>query len=241
MATAEVPMEATKNRSGMMLPTRPAKGDGLIHAKTETCPACGSDLGKGILREFKRLKATGDPRTCPECPGQAPQTREQRRKAKVRAAIADAVREDPRPKLGRIGKAGARMAERQRLADQLQGLPGPSPEEVATAVAQMQRELESPAMQAAILEGAGIKPKPDTQIRAHGGIPATGRLHPGSLQELVAAFMRDHAAEEWSPTAIGRATGRSSGAIANALAKFEREGTVRETSGKPRRYQAVAK
>ncbi|MDP9325707.1 MAG: hypothetical protein M3O87_04125 [Candidatus Dormibacteraeota bacterium] len=51
------------------------------HAEIETCPACGAELGKGILKAFAKSKDKGDGRSCPECP----------RTRKAREAIKDAA------------------------------------------------------------------------------------------------------------------------------------------------------
>lgn len=44
---------------------RPAAGRVSL---IETCPTCGSDLGAGVMAEFKARKASDDRRTCPDCP-----------------------------------------------------------------------------------------------------------------------------------------------------------------------------
>ncbi len=63
-----------------------------------------------------------------------------------------------------------------------------------------------------------------------------GRLGKGQLGSLVVGYVQDRPGEEHSPTAIGKALGRSSGAVGNALTKLAAEGAVTETSAKPRRY-----
>jgi hypothetical protein len=54
----------------------------------------------------------------------------------------------------------------------------------------------------------------------------------------VLDYRPDRPGEEHSPSAIGRALGRSSGAVGNALVRLTIDGTVTETSAKPRRYTA---
>lgn len=44
---------------------RPAAGRVSL---IETCPTCGSDLGDGLMAEFRARKAPDDRRTCPDCP-----------------------------------------------------------------------------------------------------------------------------------------------------------------------------
>ncbi len=63
-----------------------------------------------------------------------------------------------------------------------------------------------------------------------------GRLGKGQLRSLVLGYLQDRPGEEHSPTAIGKALGRSSGAVGNALTKLAAEGAITETSAKPRRY-----
>ncbi len=62
-----------------------------------------------------------------------------------------------------------------------------------------------------------------------------GKLGKGQLRSLVLGYLCDRPGEEHSPTAIGRALGRSSGAVGNALAKLAVDGTVTEASATPRR------
>ncbi len=67
------------------------------------------------------------------------------------------------------------------------------------------------------------------------GTPA----RPGQLRDLVAAHLAANPAAEFTPHAIGRVLGRSSGAVANALDRLTALGQAQLTSGKPRRYQAA--
>lgn len=56
--------------------------------------------------------------------------------------------------------------------------------------------------------------------QAKQGTPPTGRLRPGELDGLVLDYMRRHK-KDWplTATAIGKGIGRSSGAVANCLAR----------------------
>lgn len=65
-----------------------------------------------------------------------------------------------------------------------------------------------------------------------------GKLGTGQLRSLVLDYLQNRPGQEHSPTAIGKALGRSSGAVGNALTKLAAGGTVTETSAKPRRYTA---
>jgi hypothetical protein len=63
------------------------------------------------------------------------------------------------------------------------------------------------------------------------------RLRPGQLGTLVLEYLLAHPEQECTPTAVGKALGRSSGAVANALAKFAASGDAVLTSEVPRRYR----
>lgn len=74
-----------------------------------------------------------------------------------------------------------------------------------------------------------------TAVSDRGGV--AGRLRPGQLGTLVLEYLLAHQEQEWSPTAVGKALGRSTGAVANALAKFAASGDAVLTSEAPRRYR----
>jgi hypothetical protein len=63
---------------------------------------------------------------------------------------------------------------------------------------------------------------------------------PGQLRDLVAAHLAANPGAEFTPHAIGRVLGRSSGAVANALDRLTALGQAQLTSDKPRRYQHQA-
>jgi hypothetical protein len=67
------------------------------------------------------------------------------------------------------------------------------------------------------------------------------RLRPGELDGLVLTYMRKHE-KEWPLTvsAIARGIGRSSGAIANCLARLAKAKKVRQAKHKPRAYDLQA-
>jgi hypothetical protein len=63
------------------------------------------------------------------------------------------------------------------------------------------------------------------------------RLRPGELDGLVLAYLEKHKEEgPLTASAIGKGIGRSSGAIANCLARLAREKKVRQAKRKPRSY-----
>uniref|UniRef100_UPI002458BADE AAA family ATPase n=2 Tax=Nocardia wallacei TaxID=480035 RepID=UPI002458BADE len=73
--------------------------------------------------------------------------------------------------------------------------------------------------------------------------PGTGsgtRLGNGELRRMVARVLADNSGTDYSPRDIAKLTGRSSGAIGNALKKLIDAGQAEQTSVKPLRYRANA-
>ena len=68
-----------------------------------------------------------------------------------------------------------------------------------------------------------------------GGLRAS-RLAKGELAALVVDYLSAHP-EELGPTAVGKALGRSPGAVSNALQRLQVDGRVRLVSQAPRRYR----
>jgi len=62
---------------------------------------------------------------------------------------------------------------------------------------------------------------------------------PGQLRDLVASHLAAYPDTEFTPHAVGRVLGRSSGAVANALDRLTALGTAQLTSDHPRRYKAA--
>lgn len=63
------------------------------------------------------------------------------------------------------------------------------------------------------------------------------RLRPGELDGLILSYMRKH--EDDAPltaSAISKGIGRSSGAVANCLARLAKGKQVRQAKRKPRAY-----
>lgn len=72
-------------------------------------------------------------------------------------------------------------------------------------------------------------------------IETGGRLGRGELGTLVREFLAAHPDESFGPSAVGKALGRSQGAISNSLATMAAKGEVELVGDKPRRYRiAVA-
>ncbi|WP_280314790.1 AAA family ATPase [Nocardia wallacei] len=73
--------------------------------------------------------------------------------------------------------------------------------------------------------------------------PGTGsgaRLGNGELRRMVARVLADNPGTDYSPRDIAKLTGRSSGAIGNALKKLTDAGQAEQTGAKPLRYRANA-
>jgi hypothetical protein len=68
-----------------------------------------------------------------------------------------------------------------------------------------------------------------------------GAARPGQLRDLVAGHLASYPDAEFTPHAVGRVLGRSSGAVANALDRLTALGQAQLTSEHPRRYKAVQK
>lgn len=65
-----------------------------------------------------------------------------------------------------------------------------------------------------------------------------GRLGPGQLDKLVLAYLGEHKGEApHTASAIGKGIGRSSGAVANCLARLKKAKEVRLAQKKPRAYK----
>jgi hypothetical protein len=63
-----------------------------------------------------------------------------------------------------------------------------------------------------------------------------GRLKPGALRQLAEEYLRRHPGEAFGPTHIGKALGRSQGAVNNALEASTSAGTVVKTQEAPKRF-----
>lgn len=63
-----------------------------------------------------------------------------------------------------------------------------------------------------------------------------GRLRPGELDGLVLDYLKKHSREPLGPSAVAKSLQRSSGAVANSLARLTRDERVRQVGERPRRY-----
>jgi len=64
----------------------------------------------------------------------------------------------------------------------------------------------------------------------------TMRLGKGALRGMVEDYLTERPSEQFSPSAIGKALRRSSGAVANALEKLVADGYAIQTQDKPKRF-----
>lgn len=71
--------------------------------------------------------------------------------------------------------------------------------------------------------------------------PTTGdRLRPGQLGTLVLEYLVAHAQQPVGPTTVSKALNRSSGAVANVLARLAASGDVVLVNETPRRYRLAS-
>jgi DNA-binding MarR family transcriptional regulator len=84
---------------------------------------------------------------------------------------------------------------------------------------------------------AGAKSEPAAVTAAESGGERLGR---GALGALVREYLAARPDEDLGPTQVGKALGRSQGAVSNALARLEAAGEARLVSATPRRYRIVA-
>jgi hypothetical protein len=84
---------------------------------------------------------------------------------------------------------------------------------------------------------AKTKPSP----KARKGPAPSGRLRPGELDGLVLTYMKRHEGElPLTPSAIAKGIERSSGAVANCLARLAKQKRARQARRKPRAYALPA-
>ncbi|WP_418153391.1 MarR family transcriptional regulator [Actinoalloteichus caeruleus] len=83
-----------------------------------------------------------------------------------------------------------------------------------------------------------------TRTRTPSSVPKAtgqkrGRLAKGALRGMVEDFLIAHQGEAFGPAMIGKALGRSGGAVANALEKLVADGYVIRVADSPKRYQVI--
>lgn len=154
---------------------------------------------------------------------------------------ADAGASDAEPAPGEVPIAGTEEATSQ---EQVEPEPADSTDDTDAAPA---TEPAPQAQEAASVEEGEREPAqmPKPRPRARTAKPATAaktdggatRLGSGQLRDMVLQFLRDHRGEDFSPSAIGKALARSSGAISNACDRLQADGAVIRTSDKPRKFR----
>jgi hypothetical protein len=107
--------------------------------------------------------------------------------------------------------------------------PVPEAEEAGT----VEEDEREPAQRQKPRSG-GRTGKPATAPKTDAG---TSRLGSGQLRDMVLKHLRDHPDEDFSPSAMGKALARSSGAISNACDRLQADGAVTQTSDKPRKFR----
>jgi hypothetical protein len=84
------------------------------------------------------------------------------------------------------------------------------------------------------------KPIGNPSRKAASARPKGGRLGPGELDKLVLGHMRQHKGKApHTASAIAKSIKRSAGAIANCLARLEKQEKARLARPKPRSYELV--
>ena len=68
----------------------------------------------------------------------------------------------------------------------------------------------------------------------------SGRLGRGALGTLVRDYLAARPGEAFGPAAVGKALGRSQGAVSNSLASMAARGEVELVADKPRRYRIAS-
>jgi DNA-binding MarR family transcriptional regulator len=88
---------------------------------------------------------------------------------------------------------------------------------------------------------------PDTDVVATDGTApveaepgGSGRLGRGALGTLVRDHLAARPGETFGPSAVGKALGRSQGAVSNSLASMAARGEVELVGDKPRRYRIAS-
>ena len=72
------------------------------------------------------------------------------------------------------------------------------------------------------------------------GPGGSGRLGRGALGTLVRDYLAARPGEAFGPSAVGKALGRSQGAVSNSLASMAARGEVELVGDKPRRYRIAS-
>lgn len=144
-----------------------------------------------------------------------------------------------------IPGGGRRTADRWSITDALPDV-GTEPEEAIGP-----RDTSPATATSAVATPAEFADAPDGATTTVDGLPETvdvngdpdgdavvkaTRLAPGALRGLVEDYLRDHPADQFSPSKIGKALDRSAGAVNNALEKLVQTGSAVQTNDAPKRF-----
>jgi hypothetical protein len=80
----------------------------------------------------------------------------------------------------------------------------------------------------------------ETVAEGPGSEAPLGRLGRGALGALVRDYLAARPADAFGPAALGKALGRSQGAVSNALSAMAERGEVILVDDKPRRYRIAS-
>ena len=85
------------------------------------------------------------------------------------------------------------------------------------------------------------EPRPvETAAEGPGSEAPLGRLGRGALGALVRDYLAARPADAFGPAGLGKALGRSQGAVSNALSAMAERGEVVLVADKPRRYRIAS-
>ena len=98
----------------------------------------------------------------------------------------------------------------------------------------------SPAGETTSEEAVAEPAAGETVAEGPGSEAPAGRLGRGALGALVRDYLAARPADAFGPAAVGKALGRSQGAVSNALSAMAGRGEVVLVADKPRRYRIAS-
>ena len=146
----------------------------------------------------------------------------------ARQELAGTIRRNPG---GRSG--GARVADRWSLAT-----PAPATRQSEGATSE---DLAATSGEAASPSEPDLgDPETGAGDRSAAAGDASERLAPGALGALVREYLAARPGQSFGPSGIGKALGRSAGAVSNALSTMAAAGEVQLVTERPRRYRIAS-
>ena len=121
---------------------------------------------------------------------------------------------------------GVRVADRWSSAAPAAGTAAPAVPEAGADV----QDTDAPAT-------GGTAPVETAHGETEAAPGGSGRLGRGALGSLVRDYLAARPGEAFGPAAVGKALGRSQGAVSNSLASMAARGEVELVGDKPRRYR----